>query len=161
MFLKPPDMTDLEGTLERSIAELTLKQEANIEAWGLGSIERWDTDLDLGVIQFSNSDGFNVTGQVQVVGTYDGEEGSWLWAWDHPTVPEPLAQAAELTRQFGEMHGLGRYTTPMIRCTHDHAVEFMAVALHLSGGTGAYRGPFGDASFMYMTFSDVVITRPD
>jgi hypothetical protein len=154
-------MRDLEGTLERAMAELTLKQEANTEAWGFGSLDRWDADLDLGVIRFSNADGFKVTGQVQVVGTYDTEDGSWLWGWDHPSVPEPLAQAAELARQFGEMHGLGRYKIRMVRCTEDHAAEFAAVALHLSGGTGVYRGPFGDASFMYMTFRDVVITRPD
>lgn len=83
-----------------------------------------------------------------------------MWGWDHPTVPEQLAKAAELARRFGEFHGLGRYTIPMIRCTEDHAAEFAAVALHLAGGAGAYRGLFGDASFMCMTFSDLAITKP-
>lgn len=40
MLLNPPDMTDLEGTLERSMAQLTLKEEANAEVWGFGNTDR-------------------------------------------------------------------------------------------------------------------------
>jgi hypothetical protein len=151
-----PDMADLEGTLARSMAEIELKQHGHTAGWGFEHTERWDVDLDRGLIQFSNADGVTATANVQVIGTYNSEDGSWLWGWDHPSVPAPLAKAAELARSFGEMHYLGRYTNPMIRCTEADAWEFTAVALHLSGGEAAYRGPSG-STFLFMTFSGVTL----
>ena len=39
---------------------------------------------------------------VQVVGTYDTEDGTWLLGRDHPSVSEPLGAFARRVRNFGE-----------------------------------------------------------
>lgn len=146
---------DLEATLERSMEHLRLKTQSHAETWGLGATERWEADLEDGVISFS-SPGLLVVAPLQVIGTYDSEDGSWLWGWDHPSVPEALAQDAWLVRDFGERHGLARYLTRKINCTEDEAWQFTALACHLAQASGAFRGPSG-TTFAFMTFQQPTI----
>jgi len=148
---------DLEATLKRSMEYLRLKTQSHVDTWDLGATERWDADLDEGVISFSGG-GRLVTAPVQVIGTYNTEDGSWLWGWDHPSVPSALARDALLVRKFGERHGLSRYATRTIRCTEDEAWQFTALACHLAEASGAYRGPSGPA-LVFMTFHEVTIHR--
>src|SRR6185503_18904964 len=115
----PLALEEPHATLARSWDEMLTKTQANTEAWGLGTTDRWDADLDLGVIRFSNSGGLSATADVQVVGTYNLEDETWLWGWDHPSVSPPLARAALLARAFGEKHGLAQYTTRLIHCSQD------------------------------------------
>lgn len=144
-------------TLDLSWEEIQTKQAANTAAWGLGSTDRWDVDLEAGFIRFSNEDGFHATAPVQVVGTYVHEDGSWLWAWDNPSVDEHVIQAALLAREFGRLHDLSHFTTRKLFCSADDCWRFAAVALHLSQGSGAYRGPT-DTGWIYMTFGEVVLS---
>lgn len=148
-------MREPEATLERSMERLQLKTQSHIDAWGFDSIERWAADLDEGSISFIGS-GQLVVAAVQVIGTYNTEDGSWLWGWDHPSVPEDLARDAELARDFGERHGLSRYTNRKINCTEQEAWQFTALACDLAEASGAYRGPAGTA-FVFMTFHNPVI----
>ena len=108
------------ATFVRSMEEMRLKTHANT-AWGLGSTDRWDADLELGTIKFSNADGYTVTAPVQVIGTYDSTWSEWLWGWDHPSVGQALAQDARLAREFGRRHKLEQFTapggSPPSRCT--------------------------------------------
>jgi hypothetical protein len=153
-----PDATELDATIARSLEELRLKQHANTLAWGLGKTDRWDADLDLGIIKFSNNDGFVVTANLQVIGTFYSVDQTWLWGWDHPSVDDRFAQAARQVRDFGERYGLARFTTSMVKCSEDEAWMFTALGLHLSGAAGAYRGPSGD-SYVFMTFGEVTIRQ--
>ena len=145
----------LASILQRSMDELRLKTASHIEAWRLDDVQQWRADLDEGVIWFTNP-GFLAVAPVQVVGTYTPDEGTWLWGWDHPSVPPDLARDATLVREFGEDNGLSRYTNSMINCTEDEAWQFTALACHLAGASGAYRGP-ADPAFVFMTFHDLTI----
>ena len=151
---------ELEATLQRSREYLELKTRAHVETWGLGSTGRWDIDFDQGVLWFSDT-GLLVTTRVQVIGTYDGEDGSWMWAWDHPSVEPELAHDARRVHEFGERHGLSRYTTTRINCTEDEAWQFTALACHFAEASGAYRGPAGGETSVFLTFHDVRIEYPD
>jgi hypothetical protein len=144
------------ATFLRSKEELESKQRINVSAWGLGSTDRWAVDLDEGVIRFSNDGGLIVTADVQVVGTYDTKDGTWLWGWDHPSIDEKLACAARLVRKFGEKYNLSHFGVPYIKCSPDDAFWFTALALHLWKGAGSYRGP-SDATYVYMVFGPVTI----
>ncbi len=158
MFKKLLGGKEAKATIARSMEELRLKQEVNASLWGLGSTERWDADLELGIIHFGGSGGVVVSAPVQVIGTFNTENGTWLWGWDHPSVREPLAHAARLCRDFGERHRLRRFTERKIVCSENEAWEQTAVALHLSGGEGAYRGPAG-STLVFMTFGEVTIQK--
>ncbi|MEG8052091.1 hypothetical protein QP185_00285 [Sphingomonas aerolata] len=109
MFKKLFGDKEAQAAIARSMEELRLKQEVNASLWGLGGTERWDADLELGIIHFSGSDGVVVSAPVQIIGTLNTDDRTWLWGWDHPSVKEPLAHAARLCRDFGKRYGLHRF----------------------------------------------------
>jgi hypothetical protein len=117
MFRKLFAPREPDATFKRSMDELELKQQINSETWGLGTAERWDTNLDEGLIWFTRKDGVVITAPLQVIGTYNTEDSTWLWAWDHPSISDTLAQAAKLARAFGEKHRLRPFTTRKIECS--------------------------------------------
>lgn len=119
----------------------------------------WAVDLAAGTITFT-SEQQRAVAPVQVVGSLNPEDGTWLWGWDHPSVPEPLAEHARAVHAYGEQHGLERLTTRLIPATADEAWEFAAVADLLGGGQCAYRGPAGSA-VVFMTFGNPTLAAVD
>jgi hypothetical protein len=140
----------------KAMSGLQLKTQANDELWGLGSA-KWSVDLDRGIIEFRNNKGWSITAPVQVIGTYDTRDGTFMWGWDHPSVPKSNAVAAELVHEFGKLHGLDLLTTHVAKMKESQAWEFTALADYLSNGNGAYRGPTG-TTLVYMTFGKVTIS---
>ncbi len=155
----PPGLSDAEidAVFERARAEADLKTEANIGLWHQDGA-RWDADLEAGTITFTNTRGWTIVAPVQVIGTRNTADGSFLWGWDHPSVPEPLAADARRVFDFGQAQGLEALTTRKIAAEEDDAWAFTALALHLSGANGLYRGPSG-GTHVYMTFGEVQISQ--
>ena len=138
----------------RAESEIALKSQLFQSIFGNERYD-WSVDLDTGLITFTSATKV-VTAPVQVVGTYNTRDGTFLWGWDHPSVPEPRAADARLAREFGLRQDLPLFTTRMVECTEDEAWSFTAVALYLAGAQGAYRGPTGP-TLVYMTFGDPTI----
>jgi hypothetical protein len=99
------------------------------------------------------------TAPAQIIGTYSTESGTFLWAWDHPSVLAPLQEHARRVRDYGEEHGVADLTTRKLECEELQAWEFTALACHLCGGQGAYRGPAGP-TLVFMTFGEVTLSQP-
>lgn len=150
---------EIDAVFERAEAEMQLKTEAAMGMWGLGSGESWSADLEAGTITFVNAKGWEITAPVQVVGTLNTADGTWLWGWDHPSVPAPVAEHAHRLREFGAQHGLEALTTRKIEAEEADGWTFTALACHLTGAQGGYRGPAGDA-FVFMTYGEVSIRDP-
>jgi hypothetical protein len=144
-------------TLNRSIADIRAKTEAHVGLWGLDEAS-WAADLETGIITFTNKRGWTITAPVQVIGTFNTKDSTWLWGWDHPSVSEPLAAHARLARDFGEKYALERYATRKIVATETEVWHFTALACYLAGAQGGYRGPAG-TTLVLMTFGEVAIER--
>lgn len=161
---KPRESSDFRQTLDQSMEELRLKTEAHDGAWRLGEAD-WNVDQDVGTIIFTRPDGITATCPVQIIGTYNTDDGTWLWGWEHPSVVPALQDHAKQVRAYGQKHGISRLTTQKLECEEDEAWEFAALACKLCGAQGAYRGPAGSA-LIFMTFGDVQLgnsvagTRP-
>lgn len=145
------------GFVERCFYELQAKTAGHDAGWGLGRAA-WDADLQAGLLTFTNEN-FRATCPVQVIGTYDTQNSSWLWGWDHPSVPAPLAAHARLVRDFAEREGLDALLPRKLECSEDDAWAFAALATHLADAQGAYRGPAGSA-VVFMTFGTVTLEAP-
>ncbi len=94
---------------------------------------------------------------VQIVGTYDTEDGTWLWAWDNPSIVPEIAEHAWCVREYGKQHGIADLTASKFKCDQMQAWEFTALACHLCENQGAYRGPVG-TTFVFMTFGKVTLS---
>jgi hypothetical protein len=154
---KLPD-TEIDAVFARADEELRLKTAAHNGSWRAGE-SSWDVDLEAGVITFRNPAGWVITAPVQLVGTLLPDKGTWLWGWDHPSAPEPARAHAKLVHAFGTAQDLAALTTRQIEATEEDAWSFTALAAHLAGANGAYRGPAGPA-MVFMTFGDIEITKP-
>ncbi len=150
-------MEDPELSFVRAMNSLKLQTEAHDALWGLGEAA-WSVDLETGFIEFTNDKGWTITAPVQVIGTYNTLDGTWLWGWDHPSVSEPVAQHAKLVNGFGKKHALEWLTTRKVEISEDQAWEFTALASYLAQAQGAYRGPIG-TTLVYMTFGELKIVK--
>jgi hypothetical protein len=144
--------------IEQAIEGLRTSTSAHAATWHFGEEEDWAADMETGLIQFTFSNGTIAEANLQVIGTYNSNDETFLWGWDHPSVPEPLSLHANLARQFGEQNQLPQYTQRKINCTPEDAWVFTAVAARLGNANGAYRGPAGSA-LVYMTFGKITLRK--
>lgn len=149
---------DVDAVFDAATEELRLKTEAHVGSWQSDKAS-WSVDLDAGQIEFRNPKGWVIAAPVQFIGTFLTTDSTFLWGWDHPSAPEPVRDHARLVRAFGETQGLKALTTRMIETTEADCWQFTALAAHLGGANGAYRGPVGKA-FAFMTFGELTISKP-
>jgi len=136
--------------LARSVNEMEIKNGLHDSVMRLTECS-WAIDQDSGTITFSRNDGAKFVGPVQVVGTYDTSDGTWMWAWDNPSISESLRQSALSVRAYGENRGVDRLVTRKFPCSEKEAWEFAAVAALMSKADGVYRAPTGK-TLVYTTF---------
>lgn len=155
VILSEPDLT-----ITRANNEIQLRTQMAINMWGLDTAS-WAVDFNSGMITFINDEKeIVITAPVQVVGTYNTEDGTWLWGWDHPSVSEPFDESAKLVRNFGEQYGKEKLITRKIVASIDDAWEFTALACYLSGSEGGYSGQSGSTR-VFMVYGSVTISKKD
>ncbi|MCD2515781.1 hypothetical protein LQ564_05570 [Massilia sp. G4R7] len=82
--------------IETSKQGLMQQTSAHVATWHLGEEDRWAADLDTGTITFYFKNGTIASASIQIVGTYNTLDGTFLWGWDHPSVPEICATTHDL-----------------------------------------------------------------
>lgn len=143
--------------LQQAMQSLQAQTAHNSQAWGLGSETQWNLDMNAGTLRFTFADGRVLTAPVQVIGTHNTTNGTFLWGWDHPSVPEPLRRAAQRLYDYGHANGLEAFTTRSISCSESDAWGYTAAAAQLDGAAGAYRGDAG-GTWVYLVFDTPVAT---
>lgn len=144
--------------LARAVEELKLKTAAHKAAWHLGEADRWSVDQDEGKIIFNFKNGTIATATVQIIGSFNSEDKTWLWGWANPSVHESLKADAVKVKAYGEQHQISKLTTRKWSGTEDDAWAMAALAVKLCGTQGAYRGPAGDTK-VFMTFGEVQLQK--
>lgn len=137
---------------------LSLQTSAHNSTWQLGEAEQWSVDLDAGIIEFDYADGKKVTAPIQVIGTYNQLDGTFLWGWDHPSVPLALRKHAALAKQWGIKNKVTNFMSRKVSCSEEDAWGFAAVANRLAKANGVYRGPSG-TTLVFMTFGEIKIKK--
>ena len=153
---RPTGDAEYRALLDRSSEELRLKTAAHDAAWQLGKAD-WSVDQETGLITFTGTK-MTATAPVQIIGTYNTLDDSWLWGWDHPSVDDALAEHARRVYEYGKQHGIAELTTRKLACDEAHAWTLTALACHLCEAQGAYRGPAGTA-LVFMTFGEVTLSK--
>lgn len=152
----PPDFLTLQKV---SIEELQLKTQGHVEAWGLDRISRWDLDQGTGELAFSFEDGFRATAPAQIIGMYNSEDHTWLWAWDNPSVEDAMKKDALKVRKYGEEHRIERLTKAKWVGTEEDAWAMTALAVKLCGEQGAYRGRTKTRVKVFIAFGPVTMKK--
>lgn len=152
---RPADFSTLQKV---SIEELRLKTDAHRRVWGLDKITRWDLSQDSGKLVFSLPDGLKAVCPAQIIGTYNSEDHTWLWAWANPSIEDKLKVDALKVRKYGEEHHIDRLTEGKWVGSEDDAWAMLALAVKLGGEQGGYRGPAG-AIYVFIAFGEVELSK--
>ncbi|MCP4218286.1 MAG: hypothetical protein GY765_26860, partial [bacterium] len=126
--------------VDQSKEGLAVQTQAHNRLWHIGEADQWNVDQESGKISWSFSDGTYVEADVQIIGTYNPNDGTFLWGWDHPSVLKKLQRNAQMVKEYGTKHNISKFTNRKILCTEDEAWEFTAIANRLSESNGGYRG---------------------
>lgn len=153
----PSDPPGLRQEIEKAMNGLAAVTSAHDATWQLGEAE-WSLDQDDGNLVFTTPRGMRAVTPAQIIGTYNTEDGTWLWGWDHPSVAPALAEDAKKVLAYGRQHGYAKLTTRKLQISEQEAWELTALAFLVCGKNGAYRGPAGSA-LVYMTFGKVELSK--
>jgi hypothetical protein len=147
----------LQAQIEKAAHHLAALTEAHDESWHIGE-SAWSVDQDEGTIVFDSPHGLQAIAPVQIIGTYDTQRGTWMWAWDNPSVAPALAVDAQRVQAYGRQQGFEILTTPKLTCPEEQCWELTALACLLCDAQGAYRGP-ADTTRIFMTFGEVTLSK--
>lgn len=154
--VQPAISDTLKGVLEAALNELEAKTSGHDALWHIRQAKQWSVDQGAGTIQFQFADGRTATAPAQFIGSINTKDGTWLWAWENPSITEPLRQHALAVRAYGKEHGHELLTTRKFPCDEELAWRLTALAAKLNNAQGAYRAPAGTA-LLFLTFGKVTV----
>ena len=143
---------EFEALVEGSMEGLRLQTEAHQGTWGFGKSDRWDFSQETGELIFTFPDKV-VRAPAQIIGTFDGRERTWMWAWANSSIAGSLAKDSLRVRAYGEEHKIKRLTSPSWQGEEADGWRMAALANRLCESNGVYRGPAG-TTFVFFTFGN-------
>ena len=120
----------------------------------------WSVNQDAGTIIFTSPAGVRAIAPVQIIGTYNTQDGTWLWGWDHPSVEGPLAKHAKDLFAYGQENNFELLTNRKLTCPEEQCLELAALACMVCNAQGVYCGEAGTAK-IFFAFGKVSLNKPD
>lgn len=148
--------SSVRSVVDKSMLELQMKTQALDAVTHFGDAA-WSVNQDDGSVVFHTKSGMVVTAPVQIIGSYNTIEKSWLWGWANASINEALRRDAEKVRQYAFEQGINELTDAKIECEESDCWEFTALACKLCDAQAGYRGPAG-STLIFMTFGQVEMT---
>ncbi len=108
----------------------------------MDQVSDYRLNLKKGRITLVYKDGSEVSADAQVAGTLS-DDGSYMWGWGHPDVPERLQMAAWAVQQFGERQEINELLSRGGQITPEAIEDYLAICAYISDADGVYRGDHG------------------
>ncbi|WP_299849044.1 DUF6882 domain-containing protein [uncultured Roseovarius sp.] len=102
----------------------------------------FELDMETGALELQFADGPPLSVVAQVAGTFS-DDGSFMWGWGHPSVPQPLQQAAWAAQRYGDRQEIEELLTRGGEATRKKAEEYTAIAAYLAHADGVFIGDHG------------------
>lgn len=148
-----PNSQNADQFIEKCFTELQQQTPRQHEKWNLAT-SSYDVDLHAGKIYFTSPDKKKLEADIQVVGTYNTLDGSFMWGWDHPSVPEGLQKTARAAKEWGMQNMQDIFLAHVVNVPENMAWFFLGVALKLSNADTVYRAKLG-TTYVYLTLHDI------
>lgn len=108
----------------------------------LPEVTGFDLDLETGDLELRLEEGAPLRLVAQVAGTYS-DEGSFMWGWGHPSVPQPMQQAAWAAQRYGDRQEITELLSRGGEATARQARDYTAIAAYLAHADGVFIGDHG------------------
>lgn len=146
---------ELETLVTEGHAEIQRTTDEHTRRWGLGSAGRWVLDQSQGRITWSFEDHV-ASAPAQILGSWNAEVGTFVWAWDNDSVAESLSATAAEVRAFGVEHAIAALTSSPLQLDEARVRDIVAVAFRIGRCTGLYH-PFDGRLASYIAFGEVTL----
>ena len=146
---------ELETLVAEGHAGIARTTEEHAARWGLGTARRWVLDQGDGRIVWSFDDHV-ASAPAQILGSWNSQVSSFVWAWDNDSVADALSETAEKVRAFGTEHGIGALTASPLDLDEVRVRDVVALAFRVGGCTGLYH-PFDGKLASYIAFGAVTL----
>jgi hypothetical protein len=143
--------------IEKASAHVAAITAVHDQTWGLGDAD-WNIDQEQGTIIFDSPKGIRASAAVQIIGTFNAQDGTWLWGWANASVDRRLVAHALRMREYGDQNGIEALTRPKLKCDEKRCWELTAATVLVCEAQGAYRGP-ADATYVFTTFGEPSLTK--
>lgn len=153
------DTLSYEQLIERAMNSVQLKNQMHSDTWKIDQAD-WSVDQDDGIIVFESPEQLLVTAPVQIIGTYDQREGSWMWSWANSSITPNLTHDAKSVLAYGERKNIAQLQESKSLISEYQAWELTALACELNEQQGVYRGSAG-TTLIYMTFGAISLKQKE
>jgi hypothetical protein len=126
-----------------------LRDDFQLSAW-----ERYDYDQGAGTLIFSTGGKPGLVANIQIVGSTSKRTGTWLWAWDNPSILPSLTHCLAEVRAYGETHQLKKLTTAKWAGDDRDGWEMTAASAFILKAEGAYRAP-NESGALFMVLRNI------
>jgi len=138
----------------RACEYLTARQCAMQTRHNIGAYERYDWDMDNGIIEFSNGGICGVSATIHFVGSVSTRDGTWLWSWANESYTPRVKNRMLIIRRYGQRWGIPQLVEHHWNANEIDGWEMTSLAAYITRSTGAYRTPF-EGGYIYMLLSNV------
>ena len=83
-----------------------------------------------------------------------------MWGWGHPSVPQPLQQAAWAAQRYGDRQEIEELLTRGGEATRKKAEEYTAIAAYLAHADGVFIGDHGGGGSVCLVWFYPENTKP-
>ena len=146
---------ELDTLVTEGHAEISRTTQAHAARWGLGTAKRWVLDQSEGRVVWSFEDHI-ASAPAQILGSWNAEVGSFVWAWDNESIADALSETAADVRAFGAEHGIGALVSSPLELDEGRVRDLVALAFRVGRCTGLYH-PFDGRLASYITFGEVTL----
>ena len=122
---------------QEAFEQLLFKQET-LELVGFGNSGQFRYDLDAGTLTISEEQTDKIRGDIQLVGSINGQD--WMWSWANDHWPKNAVEDLLKVRDFGREHGIEELTREHVKGyqLEPLAWALTAVAVRILDSPGAY-----------------------
>ncbi len=108
----------------------------------LGLVKNYRLNLKKGRITLEFETRPDISADAQIAGTYS-DDGTFMWGWSHPEVPEPMQAAAWAVQQFGDRQEIEQLLTRGGQTDAGLLDKYLAICAYISNADGVFLGDHG------------------
>ena len=128
---------------------------------GIGLEETFVFDQDEGTLELIFSDGRKIIARSQILGSFDPQDRSFLWAWANPSTLPEMATVAKHLQARGLRTGDAALTTPIQTASFEEVTALLAMFTQECEVDGLYRCAVNDCTSVFVAFRVEAHLLPD
>jgi hypothetical protein len=127
---------------------------AAAERFGVGTHARYETDLETATIRFLDAKGVEqVRADLQLVGTWSPNSGTWMWGWENESVPEAAVEKLGPIAETGREKDLQALSAHAVECDESDAWTLAALAADIVDAECVYSTGGAKNRVFYLLFN--------